>query len=365
MADVYFLEILGREVSKSEFSVINFDDLQKMKLCPGHIFFLPASGGRPICLLPAGGVIDSKWIQKYREKGLKSFYYLPVIDRARIDILSSTILSLKNATNEEESYEIRAKIMRTFWSGVKERHLNWVDLSFLGMESFWALPEKFLTEFQEASLVFHERAHVIATIGAISAIGLGYVEYEFVRDLYHALYLMDLGLLEAPIPFHMLEALALEVQIPRAGTTLLIKKDASGKEAQRFLMHPLEGLRRCKDIIDNFKYPAVLSVIEKHHQYDEEGFPDGETNETFMDYEMLAVILDQIIPLRLQEKEKIKSIEEIIAEGIEKCLKGPFFSGQHWQAFGERLQHALDSQIEFKSTFEISFVDRKILINER
>lgn len=193
MADVYFLEILGREVSKSEFSIISFDDLQKMKLCPGHIFFLPASGGRPICLLPAGGVIDASWIQKYKEKGLKSFYYLPAIDRARIDVISSAILSLKKTIHEEESYEIRAKIMRTFWGGVKEGQIKWADLAFLGLDSFWSLPEKYLSDFQEASLAFHERAHAIATIGAITAIGLGYVEYEFLRDLYHAFYLMDLG----------------------------------------------------------------------------------------------------------------------------------------------------------------------------
>ena len=295
-----FIELLNRDVDESELETISFDDLLKMNIAPGHLFFIPRKAKMPpICLLKGGGYIDKEWIVKYTNKGLRSFFCFVIKDDKKIKDGSALLKKLRISKNEEEAYLARNEFINWvkvfLWDGNDD--ISFLDLSLICMSVFFDLDEKVVTQIMDKSLVIYDRAQRVSALGVIVALILGYTDFDFLKDVYHACFLLDYGLCDDTIPFKVIEALEVERIKPGTGRDHLVASRASQSEIDLFLNHPKNGFEKVLVTCESkFKYPEVVKLILRHHENGMgTGFPLELLHDDLSEWETIPMFVDHLV----------------------------------------------------------------------
>lgn len=304
------IEIKGLNIkpNKDELEIIGFKQLIEQKIAPGHLLYFPANSERAFLMLRAGEFVDQTWIDKYREKGLSTFYSYNIVNNDIVQKGMSLFTKLENAKLEEEHFYARNQILAWFhdyyWLSGKNSSI--LDLTLTCYKCFSKLDEKIVNSFKDTSILLYNRAHQIASLSTILALVFGYMDFNFLRDIYHASFLLDYGLMENKFTYNVSKACEQECINPHTGKNFLLNRVKDGPEYQTFFNHCelgyLKAIRDCKDIANSLD---VFGLIRRHHEMaDGQGFPYKLHSGVLAEWELIPIFLDHAVPYVSQEYER-------------------------------------------------------------
>ena len=164
---------------------ITFDELRQLKLAPGDIVW-KKKNGKLTTLCNSGDQIDHEYISKF-EKITQSLWletqYPESIKKDALDIF----LRLKTEDFDRERFILRKEFIELtgpyLWNEKKELCL--FELVLIFNESFSCLTNKHITSLESIGLDLYKRSSYEASMNVLIAFIIGYLDYNFLSELYH------------------------------------------------------------------------------------------------------------------------------------------------------------------------------------
>ena len=285
-----------------------------MILAPGDIYWLRASG-RKIQIARAGQVIDSKIIKKFENKDfefdLDETFSLP-------DEVRNTLIDKFQLLKIEKLEMNRVSLAKEIITILFIEHAGKVafsDLVFIGLESFYKLDVDVTEELTNIDVRIFQRSSVLGIYSVLVAMMTGYLEYEFLQDIYHLCFFFDCYFSLEQVSYYITEALEKERQAGQ-GKQFLQER---AKELENFEKHPEESFglakRKYKRFINN---KEVFQLIRLHHEkIDGSGFAHGHNDEDFTDIERIIIFLSESMPYGEVDFSKDKGKDFLIRNVVE------------------------------------------------
>jgi len=288
MSDEYLLknkEIFCEELGKSRFSL-------------GDLYLLRSSG-KKLRLLKFGDIADHKFINKFKEAKGKV-----VLDRMVnnkwIDGISNLFLDMQNSRLHVDNEKIRLEILKEFkkiyWEGIAPGSV--VDLFIAGERAFYSFDDELTALLQESNSVYYQRSALKGFLAVISALLMGYVDYKFLRDVYHICYLFDYVFFKKHgLTYNITQAQEMERITQDSGFYLLAKQFESKNELEMFQDHlELGTILASGDCGKYFYNKSIINLINYHHEkIDGSGFARGANHSEVSDIELIIMALGQMI----------------------------------------------------------------------
>ena len=340
--------IKGIKFTLGDLGVISIKELRVNSISTSHIFYLLGTQKKPILLLRAGDFIEEQFIEKYTQKGVQSFYHLPIVNTELLAKYKNLWGQFKQARKQIEQFKLRDEILKNiaddFLVNKDQCFLTWVIACF---ESYYFLPSDYVTQYQNQSMPLYTRALLVSSLSSIMLLTSGHVDYLFLRDFYNLAFMMDFGLLSASgVDYILIKACELERSSPGAGLEYINNNAVAADNMERFKNHPLKSFNTLTNNESLFVYPEILEIIKMHHEkQDGSGFPAGYYYSGLNETETVLILCDNIIPFEefifhLGDSEKIllKSFEDIVKIDPEQKLPIRKIMKQ-WNAFIDWYNH--------------------------
>jgi HD-GYP domain-containing protein (c-di-GMP phosphodiesterase class II) len=292
-------EVSGLKFAKEQLETIKIEEIEKINISPGHLFYLSAKLGKPFLMLRAGDVITNEFIDKYKKKGFNSFYILYASNRETIDQYKAKLQNLKTLVYEKDLIETKTKIVNdfrdTFILGIKES--NTLDFYIAYFETFNRNAPSIHHEIMESSVSLYTRSLQLSAFSVVLSLMSGYHDFNFLQDIYNASFLLDIGIIGSSYTYTIAQACEGERYKPGSGITYLQKKSTPA-EVEIFEKHPITSRERAlSELHESFNYKEVLNLIEVHHEKTNgTGFPAKLTSSEISDWESVVIFLDFVIP---------------------------------------------------------------------
>ncbi len=276
---------------------ISCTELENSIFSPGDIFWVKKSGAR-IKILGSGDVIDHEYLKKFdgRANGLQANI---IADISVVGDAMKLFLSLSHARTENERIERRMELMRwfknIFWIGSHRGSL--LDLVKIGTEVFYKLDVDTSQRLTSASNFLFKRSALVAPMAVFICLGMGYLDFNFLRDLYHLCFLFDFALDRQGLSYNLLKATELERRKSGDGIACLFLGDNPGPELEAFQFHPRKGMLEAKELCSkHFTDPNLINLIMKHHErVNGKGFPFGINEDEMSDLDTIIIFLNHLI----------------------------------------------------------------------
>ncbi len=180
--------------------------------------------------------------------------------------------------NEAKALENRDAFTKLFGDRYwKRSQAGLLEFNKACFDEFFAMPSETFEKFQETSYLLCSRALFSGSIAVASAIFEQITDYEFLKDLYNAAFMMDYGFTQgAYFNYFLVQACERERLAPGSGLIFLEEKNRPLEEKEAFFDHPRLGKKLCEEFKDLFTFPEVIDHIRFHHEKsDGSGFPSG------------------------------------------------------------------------------------------
>ena len=247
-------------------------------------------------MLQAGDFIEESFIKKYEKGGFKSFYILNFINEENIEKFKYHLSQLKIARKEADRWAERNAIVDFFkLNYVITQKNSFLEFVIAFTESFSKVPEGTFERFLVTSDILLRRSLINACFASFIALTVGYMDFQFVQDIFHAALLKDIGLLSEKFNYSVLKACELERKNPGNGRSYLADKESS---LSFFENHPYESVKVVEsELKDIFNYDEVIDSILFHHELsDGSGFPKGINYLSVSDWESILNLVEYITP---------------------------------------------------------------------
>ncbi len=243
------------------FENLNLGELEENIFSMGDIYWRKISG-KNILLFKTGELADIKKIHKMLEKGQQLIIKrLTTCYQSKRLFQAISLLSKESDAREIEI--IRLKVLSIFrdlfWIGNGEGEI--VELQSFGRRTFFSLPASFDKSLQSVGIDIYNRNHMMAGVGVLLAMVMGYSRFEFLQDFYHSLLLVDYRPSGKAIGFFSVEAMKKEFH--HAGSGL---KHLGPYPFESIIFEKHSKVEFKEEIQKIFNDPSVLMVIEKHHE---------------------------------------------------------------------------------------------------
>jgi len=311
---------------------IQGQELLKYKFAPGNVFWIKKNN-KLVRILKTGDYMDSEILYKYMNK-CAPLVLERLINVKWIEEVFEHFMDLKHAKHLNEQIEARAKILKligkVYWHGLAEGSL--IDLINLGEKVFFKIPPNVTRELYQGEMNFFKMNALTGIVSVLFSLTVGYMDFEFLEDIYHVSFFVDYSLIEKKLDWTMKEAIVLEVETPGEGVKEL-SKQADKENLNRFVSHPGQSYIGVKEKIkDLFNTKDCLNLLTKHHEaLNGLGFPYGLAENQLSDLETIIISssrcfqLDQELILG-DGKEFLKDIRKFISNRISVALKSCFES---------------------------------------
>lgn len=300
MSETFNLKGVGRPIAKEELKIIKFDELLKYAISPGFIFYLSMETGKPFLLLNPGDVVEQEFVDKYQNKGMRSFFILEAVNDANVQQFKLLFERLKERQLDEERTQAASDILILFkniyWSGSTPGNI--LDLIFSLNITFYKLDEKIGQEMQKVSNLMFTRSLMMAALGVITALIDDVNDFEMLQDIYHACFLLDYGLVSDDYSYVIGQANEEERIHPGQGLGHIATNTFNKDDILFFRNHSAKSISKIKDeCMKVFKYQEVLVMILRHHELkDGSGFPHGLMEKEMRSFETIPILIDHLIP---------------------------------------------------------------------
>lgn len=300
LSETFNLKGVGRSIAKEELKIIKFDELLKYAISPGFIFYLSMETGKPFLLLNPGDVVEQEFVDKYQNKGMRSFFILEAVNDANVQQFKLLFERLKDRQFDEErtqaSFDILELFKSIYWKG--ESPGNILDLIFSLNTLFYKLDEKIAQEMQKVSNLMFTRALMMGALGVVTALIDDVNDFEMLQDVYHACFLLDYGLVSEDYSYVTGQGIEEERMTPGSGLTHIASNTYNKDDILFFRNHPMKSVSSIRDEYKKvFKYQEVLGMVIKHHELkDGSGFPFGLLEKEMRSFETIPIFIDHLIP---------------------------------------------------------------------
>lgn len=288
--------IRGITFSKDELTIITLDKLKSYQLCPGHLYYFSKVSNKFIFMLQAGDFIEESFIKKYEEGGFKSFYILNFINEENIEKFKYYLSQFKIARKEADRWSERNEIIDFFkLNYVITQKNSLLEFVIAFNETFSKVPSYIFEKYLATSDVLLRRSVINGCFASFIALTVGYMDYQFVQDMFHAALLKDIGLMSEQFNYSVLKACELERKTPGEGRKYLTGKESSLKF---FENHPYESVKIVESQLKGiFNYDETIDSILFHHELsDGSGFPKGINYLSVSDWESILNLVEYITP---------------------------------------------------------------------
>lgn len=346
VSDNFQIKGLGREVQKSELEIIKFDELLKFNMCPGYLFYVTSETGKPFLLLNPGDVVESEFVEKYQNRGMRSFYILKVVNNQNLREFSDHLLGLKDLKLEWEKINAKNKILKLvsdlYWNGNKNGTV--LDFILATNTVFFKLEEVHILQMKKASHQLFTRSLVMGALGVIFALADGVMDFEVLSDVYHSCFLLDYGMMDDNFSFFMTEALEKEVTEPGAGVKYLKGFNLNNGDLKRFEEHGKVGAFRVAQECEGvFFDQSMYSLIKYHHEKnDGTGFPYNMKGSELRSIYTIPCVIDHLISTKIIKfnENDGKSWLKNICNGKEKLMMEILPTKKIWKNFLKNMQQS-------------------------
>lgn len=313
--------VKGIAFSKENLATISIDDLKIGGISPAHLFIFIKE--KPFLMLRAGDLITAEFIEKYKTKGLSSFYNLPILNEESKDHFVQKFKRLKSSRTRIERkksvQEIYQKFALSYWIESEESFLNFAMATY---DVFYSLPDSIIEELQAKSQILYARAILGASIAVMSALMDDIDDFQYIQDLYNTAFIMDIGLIQnGDFNYLMAKACEFERNHPGTGLSWLKSHPNNTYEADIFYKHPEASLKIAKKLEEHFHYPETNDYILYHHEKtDGSGFPQGLSFSGLAYNEVYLMLSDYMVPFG-EHVFQARDGFEVIKKSFESLLK--------------------------------------------
>lgn len=332
----------------SKLAPVSLEKIKKWKLSPGNIYFIPKKG-RPVLLFNAGEALQWDRLIKFKGKNetklaMEIIVNLPLIEEG-VSILSSMI--------ERENFLVKISKRNEFIDWVKKNFLskgesnsllqNELNFIFCGTQSFLKLDENYTKKFQDAAIILFHRSLKVSSLAVVLALGLGYIEKNYLSDIYHVSMFLDIGLWNKDLSSFTMTACEHERSTSNGGVAYLESLRLKSQEVnlENFETHPTVGKQIVeKDFKNIFFYPESIKLIERHHEYEDgKGFPKGLHKTQLSEFEEICMLADHLVPFEVLniEKDKVVSSQTFVEEAFLKLREIEANSDQRFYYITKRV----------------------------
>ncbi|MFZ4712489.1 MAG: hypothetical protein ACOYL6_02145 [Bacteriovoracaceae bacterium] len=310
MSETFQLRGLGRSISRDELEIINFDDLLKYNISPGFIFYISNETKKPFLLLNPGDVVENEFIEKYQNRGMRSFFILKIVKEDNVRELMNLFLSIKEIKYDWERDKAKIKILshvsNIYWHGNKEGSV--LDLVLALNNIFYRLDESMMEQIKVVSHIAFTRSLLMGTIGVIAALCDDINDFELLSDIYHACFLLDYGMMDDDYSYVLGQTMEEERIHPGQGMSFIERSALNKTDVAKFKVHTELSIHRiqteCKKL---FFKPEMIKLIGFHHELNNgTGFPKGLIGSELRTLQTIPIFADHIIPnatIKFREKD--------------------------------------------------------------
>lgn len=326
---------------------VSLQEIEGWFLSLGFVFFqLPNSSY--LKLLDPGGIVDEAFLTKLKRKKCEEVPVISVVDQKHKESLINLFKKLKNSQLEVENIECSREILNDFKKVFVEGSHDYSLLDYLlaFQEVFSLFLPEFFKQVAEMDVDIFKRNMVMATFSVFLCLQLGYLDFNFLSDVYHACFLMDISLYEDVLPWSTHKAIENEQRLPGEGLrTLTDFKNIAGRDA--FVQHPLKSMQIAYSEYGNVFYNrGVLNVITKHQENAAgTGFPQKLIQSDFADWEAVIVFVEHLIPHEplLLDRGSGRGILKNLITNLYKNSMGQFY---HFDRIAKILKKEFQIKLE-------------------
>lgn len=291
--------VKGITFKDSDLEKILLEDLEVGSISKHHIFYSLSNGKKMISLLYAGDLVEENFLNKYKVKGVESFYGLRIASNEEVTQYKQLWTEFRRCRSQKAKMLTRDSIILKLVNDfVRESDTSFLNYTIATFETFFNLPTEILETYQSRSVVLYTRSLLMSSKLTILSLAGNYLDYDFIKDFYNTGFLLDYGLVkEFDFNYSISQACEKERNIPGSGIVFLEKTNRPVKEINLFKLHPLKSFELATVFQHNFKYPEVLDYIKLHHEKgDGSGFPKGYHYASMGLTEGLLIYCDYLIP---------------------------------------------------------------------
>lgn len=193
---------------------ISLDELEKIGMTTADIFGVLQNSKKEVIFLRAGEYVLPSFIDKFRAKGVKSFYLKQHMDPKEVDLWKAAWDQVKKmeSLSEFERFEARKVFTQQFKSLYFDGKVPTSLLSLMSVThaEFSALNNEFMYQYAEKNYILFKRSILVASLSLPIIISFGYVDWQFLKDVYNSTLLLSYHLSDEKFTVTMKNALTLE-----------------------------------------------------------------------------------------------------------------------------------------------------------
>ena len=325
---------------------VDFAELKDYLFSPANVF-LTYSSGKKTKLIKASGVINEEYLKKFNSSK-KRIEIETIANISNVEQFNELFKIYQNAKTEREKIIGRNSILTLFssiyWKGANGGSL--LDLVISCEKSFLKFDMDAIEELRNFGEDFFIRSSLMASLGLVLCMSLGYLDKIFLEDVYHLFFVLDYGL-NNNISYNITEALKKDRLQVGAGKSFL-SSNSNRIEMSLFNKHPLLGVKKSLNkFAVFFNQKDILNFIKIHHErICGQGFPMGIGQDEMNDLEQVIVFLSHLVPIKeydfsrtdgqgyLKETcEKLEDRNNILGKSIENILLNIFENMPTWDEY--------------------------------
>lgn len=275
-------------LSKDNSVLLSADELVKYAFAPGHIYYKGQ-----IFIMKAGWPVEKSFLAKFLKKKITVDVEL-IIHPPYISELNRLFKGLNNSKLQKDRNKSCEKIVNFLapyiWTGEKEG--SFLDLILSVHESFYDLPVDLDHKLKSHSLPLFKRSAYMGSLMVVLGLSCGYVDFSFLKDIYHLAFFLDYGGDQNVMSYHFFESL----ESMRKGT--LEESSGLGKINYSEEKFKKEALDRIDHIKDSFKEvlvnQQVIDLVYCHYEkLNGSGFPGKVNKQELSDIEAIVVLVSE------------------------------------------------------------------------
>lgn len=205
------------EKSKPILQTISLDELEKIGLVTTDIYSILGQSKKEVTLLRAGEYVLPSFIDKYRVKGIKSFYVKHIFDPKENEFWKNLWGNISkcqesHGIHEFEIYKVRKEFIKNckqvFFDGTTSSSL--LSYTSATHQHFIGLSSDFMSQYAEKNYLLFKRSMLVASLSLPIIISFGYSEQSLLKDIYNISLLLSYHLANEKFTITVKNALSLE-----------------------------------------------------------------------------------------------------------------------------------------------------------
>lgn len=276
---------------------ISAQEVLSWVLAPGDVYWMRSSGSSRI--VNTGQIVNQELISKFQNKNVLQVDFKFSTQKEIIESLINLFKNLQNEKFEANKVQISKKILKNFFLSETE-NIPFLEILYTCQRSFYSFTPEQTEKLRAIDLALFQRSSLVSGLIVYLALGLGYLDFSFLKDLYHTCYLIDYGFSHQQVSTTLLKALEEDRRSEINGIEFLEEK---GLKSECFKNHPVKGNSMAKDDFNQIIVNKELfSLITLHHEnFDGTGFPLRLNEKDLLDLETLFILINKLTSYEWRE----------------------------------------------------------------